>query len=245
MTVRLVTWNLLGSAGPSVEAVAGVLAPLDVDVVLLQEVQRRQARGIARALGGWNVTWTFKHWPLRVPAEGLAILSRLGWSQRRRIVLRPAPWWDWRRRVALVVELDLPEGPVVVVNAHLSPHHAQRAGGLTTEVERLERALAEHWPGQDSIVAGDLNDSPGGAAHRALVSAGRHDAWAAVHGDLPEPAGATNWTPGPRRGRAPTQRLDHVLVPAGWEPISARVLDDDGLAELSDHLPLVVEVRTV
>ena len=61
-----------------------------------------------------------------------------------------------------------------------------------------------------------------------------------------DPTGATNWTPGHRAGRPPTQRIDHVLVPPGWVVIAAEVgggTTVDRFAELSDHLPLVVHAR--
>lgn len=244
--VRLLTWNLLGSQRPDLDVVTQVLRERQPDVVVLQEVQRRQARSVADALGGWGRRWAFKHWPVRVPAEGMAVLTPHRITRSRRVVLRRAPLWSWRRRIALFAEVTMPGWPLVLANVHLTPHGD--GPGRVSEVERLEALLRAWAPGMPTVVIGDLNDHPGGPAHAALLAGGRQDAWARVHGDEAEPAGATNWTAGPRRGRPPTQRLDHALVPAGWRVVAAEVVglgQGDALellGEVSDHLPLVVDL---
>ena len=72
--IRVTTWNLQGRARPDLGAVAEVLTELEPDVVLLQEVQRRQVERLSAALG-WSSAWRWKHWPMVYPAEGLALLS--------------------------------------------------------------------------------------------------------------------------------------------------------------------------
>lgn len=247
--LRLVTWNLLGSQRPDLAAVAAELRELAPDVVVLQEVPRRDAKRLAVLLGGWSSQWAFKHWAVRVPAEGMAVLSPHPITRCQRVVLRRGPWWSWRRRIALFAEVTRPGWPVVLANVHLTPHGD--GPGRVAEVDLLEGELRAWASGAPTVVIGDLNDHPGGPAHAALLAGGRQDAWASVHGDVPEPAGATNWTKGPRRGRPPTQRLDHVLVPAGWRVVAADVASDEGdgaggaldrLGEVSDHLPLAVDV---
>lgn len=119
-------------------------------MICIQEVQRRQARRLAAELG-WSHVWSFKHWPVIHPAEGLAVLA----PPPVRLVVAAAlnhrwRWWSWRRRLAQVV--DLGPAAVTVVNVHLSPHALDRA--RAAEIDRLV-AVAR---ARDAIVvAGDLN----------------------------------------------------------------------------------------
>ena len=77
-TWTVTTWNLHGSAGPPIASVAARLRSIASDVVVLQEVQRRQAASLAEALGMQH-HWALKHYPwtplLKSKAEGLAILT--------------------------------------------------------------------------------------------------------------------------------------------------------------------------
>jgi len=246
----VLTWNLLGSAGVDVTAVAAVIRSSAPDVVLLQEVQRGQARRLAAALG-MRHAWRFKNLSWRTWSEGIAVLSPYEIGDVRRVVLRRSWGWTWRRRIALLARVRVDGvnagggGGVPVVSVHLSPHDVaeQRRG----EVARLVAVAS------GSIVGGDVNELPGGGAIRAFEEAGWVDGWAAIHVDVAVPdagapdAGATNWTPGDRHGRAPTQRLDYVWVPPGFETTAARVPvahhEYDDFARLSDHLPLVVSMR--
>lgn len=271
-TTTIVTWNVQGSHRLDGAGVAGVIRGATPDVVVLQEVQRRQARDLAAALG-MHCRWAFKHWPLVTRPEGAAVLSPHPVGGVERLVLRRAGWWSWRRRIALVATVTTPGGPITVVDTHLSPgSEAGPAGRRRREATVLIGAT----PG--AVIAGDLNEEPGGAALAALVAAGWVDAWAAAHpagaaagatagveageasevsevsevGDAPETpgaggtGGATNWTPGPRLGRPPTQRLDYVLAPAGWRVEVCRVLaapdELDWFAARSDHLPLLARL---
>lgn len=232
--IRLVTWNLQGLAGVDTEGVEAILGPLAVDVLTLQEVQRGQARTVAVALG-MRHRWAFKHWPFPRRREGLAVLTAHHLVSTDVFVLRRAAPWNWRRRVALRASLDVNGERVDLVVVHLSPHRAaaDRAG----EIRRL---LTRVGDGPAAIV-GDFNDGPGGPSPAALLARGWRDAWSERHGDV---EGPTNWTPGRRIGRAPTQRIDYVFVPAPWRIEGCRVVDTPlgVLAELSDHLPLIADV---
>jgi endonuclease/exonuclease/phosphatase family metal-dependent hydrolase len=205
------TWNLQGSQGVDIDAVASVVRRAAPDVVALQEVQRRQARRLATALS------------IRSP--------RRAWI------------WAWQRRVAVDVTVATDGGPLRVIDVHLSPHdhgpQRRRESGII--LARARRGAPA------PLVLGDLNEPPGGGAIGELLAAGWRDAWSIADAD--EDDGATNWTAGARRGRAPTQRIDYVLVPPGARVQSAVVIrgvgaaaDTDAMAELSDHLPLVVTI---
>lgn len=238
---RLLTWNLQGSHGVDVDAVAGVIAEVAPDVVALQEVQRRQHRRLAAALGGAASHWIFKNLSLPRPHEGLAILTRHRIVDARTLLLRRSLTLRWPRRVALVARIavngDRGEAGygVDLVNTHLSPH--DEGDARRAEIDLIVADAAAH--GRAPLVVGDLNDLPGDAAPAALRAHGWRDSWS---GD----GGATNWTAGARAGRPPTQRLDYVFVPAGWQVertwVVAEPARHDWFATLSDHLPLCAEL---
>lgn len=240
-TLTVLSWNLLGSEGVDVDLVTAVLERAAPDVVALQEVQRRQCRTIADRLG-WSSRWAFKHWPIRARPEGLAVLTPHRLGQVTPFVLQHAARWSWRRRIAIDATVVRDERPWRLMNVHLSPHDADERRDRETD-RILERSTMVA-----PIVAGDLNDRPGGPAAARFQAAGWRDAWAEVHRDAVDTgdvdAGATNWTAGARAGRPPTQRLDVVFVPPGQRVEAAAVIDQPGarLAEMSDHLPLTVTV---
>ena len=157
-------------------------------------------------------------------------------------MLRRAPFWSWRRRVALEATFERDGQPFTCVNVHLSPHddgerRRHEAGLVLARSAGLSSA---------PVIGGDLNDAPGGPGYEVFTAAGWIDAWRAVHGD-DELAGATNWTAGHRLGRPPTQRLDYVLAPPGWLVESCTVAVDgarlDDASVLSDHLPVAATLR--
>jgi endonuclease/exonuclease/phosphatase family metal-dependent hydrolase len=232
------TWNVQGSAGVDVDAVARHIRTQSPDVVALQEVQRRQAARLAGALAMPNRRWALKHWPVIRRAEGLAVLTphRIVGVDAFRI--RGGPIWSWRRRIGIDVTIDTGAVIVRLLDVHLSPHDVE-------ESRRVEARLLIDRAGRQvptPLVVGDLNDEPRQGAHAELVGAGWIDAWQRAHGDA---GGATNWSSGDRQGRPPTQRLDFVLAPSGSVVEDATVLDDplELLGALSDHLPLVATVR--
>ena len=188
-SVRVLTWNLQGSTGVDTGAVADVIARVGADIVMLQEVQRRQTSRLASAVGMPGRRWAFKHWAVVTRAEGVAVLTPHRLVDSRSFVLRSAPFWSWRRRVGLEATFAPDDQPLPVLNVHLSPHDEgdRRA--------REARDLIARSAGLPSppVIGGDLNDTPGGPAYEVLTAAGWIDAWRAVHGD-DELAGATNWT---------------------------------------------------
>lgn len=232
--VTVVTWNLQGSHGVDSDAVAAVIREYRPDVVLLQEIQRRQSRRLASALG-MRRRWVFKHLSAWAWPEGLAVLTPWAFASTSRVVLRRSLLFTWRRRVAVLATIEAATARIAVANVHLSPHD-------DGDARRREASIVVARAG-GSIVGGDFNDRPGGAAPSTLESAGWTDAWAVTH---PDDDGFTNWTPGRRAGRVADQRLDYVMVPPGWSVLHAVVgsasVDTERLGELADHLPLVVRL---
>jgi endonuclease/exonuclease/phosphatase family metal-dependent hydrolase len=242
--LTVMTWNLRGHDGPDVDAVAEAVRASGADVVALQEVQRRQARSVARGVGAASLGWGFKHWPAPIPAEGLAIM---GVTRPLRVRTRSLSFrfrlWSWRRRI-FQVTLVRPEGErepaFALVNTHLSPFDADDR--RIREAATLLRAASSRWP---TVVVGDLNDDPDAASIARFRQAGFRDVWAEVHPDDAGGDGATNWH-GWKRGTTerPTRRLDYVLVPAPAEVVRVSLPrpGDDGFAvftTVSDHLPVV------
>lgn len=242
--LTLLTWNLQGSDGLDLDLVVDTVERVSPDVLVLQEIQRRQCRRLARRLG-WSMHWAFKHWPVVSRAEGMAVLTPHRLGRVARFVVHGSWWWSWQRRIALDATVLVGPRPWRVMNVHLSPHElVDRRDLEMTKV--LDRSMMVA-----PMIVGDLNERPGGPVRSVLAAGGWVDAWAVTHPEAADrstadvDAGATNWTSGDRSGRAPTQRLDVVYVPERWSVASADVIDQplDRLAATSDHLPLAVTVH--
>ena len=234
-TVTVVTWNVQGSAGLDVAGVADVIEGVAPDVFALQEIGWWQSLRLARRLG-MRRRWAFKHYRWPGP-EGLAVLTPHRIAGSRRFVLRRAPWWNWRRRVAIYTDIDRQGIHFGVINVHLSPHDhgddRSREATIVVDVARQQSRLP--------VIAGDCNDVSDGPGPSDLCAAGWADAWALDR--LASVDGSTNWTAGQRRGRPPSQRLDYVFAPPGWAVVDAAVLASvdrfDWFAARSDHLPVL------
>jgi len=238
--LTVTTWNLQGSKGVDAEFVARHVREQGTDVLLLQEVQRQQARRIARALGARSYRWALKHWPVRIPAEGMAVL---GVTQpvagvRSRAVTRRWAWWSWRRRLVQVGHV----GDLSVVNVHLTPHGPTSEADRAAEVRWLLRRVEDAEP---VIVGGDFNADPSDGVLVNLTGAGLGDAWLAARPDDAD-GGLTNWSG--RRNRPPMRRIDYLWVSAGVDVEDVDLpsyADDPAFAPypaLSDHLPLTARL---
>jgi endonuclease/exonuclease/phosphatase family metal-dependent hydrolase len=224
---RVVTWNVHGSASPDLVLIAAHLRECTPDVVALQEVRRHQARRLASMLG-WRRRWTRKHHPysplLWWRTEGVAVLTPHSIGDAARTTLTPGvSTWVYRHRVLLSVTVRQRGRSLRVHCTHLSS---------TSTDERIEQArrvaTVVRADTTASVVAGDLNTHPHdlGEIVREFHAAGLRD----VGGDSTNPA------------VRPLQRLDMVLVPDAAVVHEQRVPDGgDRWAELSDHLPVLVE----
>jgi endonuclease/exonuclease/phosphatase family metal-dependent hydrolase len=233
VALRVTTWNLQGSKGVDVGAVVAHVREQGTDLLLLQEVQRGQARRIAAGLGAHSVDWSFKHLNARTWPEGAATIGVTQPVRARAVAItrRYRPW-SWRRRIIQVARIG--DG-LMALNIHLTPH---RGAANDMVREREMRSVAARFDADRTVlVGGDYNCWPTDAALEVLTAAGLRDTWPPEAGEV-----FTNWA-GRLHTLAANRRLDYlwasspVVVSGAHVP---RFGDDgfDGFGVLSDHLPL-------
>jgi endonuclease/exonuclease/phosphatase family metal-dependent hydrolase len=237
--IRIATWNVEYARRPErlARALKEHTSLRHAAVILLQEVEHHRdepvsrVERLARALDVTHVYAPAR--ALRNGTHGLAILSRFPLTDVKRIPL-PVGAGMWSvPRVALAATVQLPDGPLRVVDVHLDTRldSAQR-------VEQLAPALAAA-DGPRALVAGDLNTTPlrfwrnnlpiGTADQPAAV-----DRAAAAH-DLANATAALG--PTTRRG-VMAWRLDAIYtrgVRVAATGIARTVRD-------SDHVPLWIDL---
>lgn len=242
MRLVVTSWNLQGSNGVDRDAVAAHLQDQESDVVFLQEVQRHQARALAKALSARSLAWRFKHWTVPTRPEGMSVIGVTRAVDGAATVALTARWrpWTWRRRIAQFAKL----GDLTLTNVHLTPHNDSRA--RAREVAMILQHLSRVPPGP-RVIAGDFNALPDSTVLDELISEGLRDAWLASNaGKVGE--GATNW-PGPQaRTGPPTQRIDYLWVSSdvAVHDASTPRYGEPGFERyphLSDHLPLTVALE--
>lgn len=222
----VLTWNVHGSAGFDVDAVAAAIRHEVPDIVALQEVRKGQAAALATALQ-MRYSWAFKHSPYTKlmwwRSEGMAImtphlLDAVGHTE----VSDGQPMRSWRRRITqwgLVGRAD--RSMVMIYNLHLSPH--RDAASRRAEAARVSELVAEIGDDPPPVVAGDFNDADDPSIIEALPGT-EH-----VVPNLSNPS------------EAPTQLLDHVLLPPHATDVDASVpAGGADWAAMSDHLPVTV-----
>ncbi len=196
------------------------------DVVALQEIRQRQAAALAATLQ-MRYSWVVKHYPwtrlMWWRAEGMAVmtphlLDAVGHTE----VSDDQPMRSWRRRIAqwgLVGRAD--RSMLMIYNLHLTPHDdADSRRAEAARVCELVKHIGDDLP---AIVAGDFND----ANDPSIIDS------------LP---GVEHVTPAMSNpSEAPTQRLDHVLLPPDATTVTVSVPRGGAeWAAISDHLPVTV-----
>jgi endonuclease/exonuclease/phosphatase family metal-dependent hydrolase len=143
-------------------------------------------------------------------------------------------------RGALWAELDDPVlGPLRLANVHL------RAGPPRRHATELAHLL--NVAGRRAILSGDFNCGPtiAPALYRHILRDGWVDAYAAAGGtEAPTWDAANPLNRVGRYRRDPSQRIDHVFVPArsGLHADGAAIVLCDGTPPLSDHYGLLVRI---
>lgn len=133
------------------------------------------------------------------------------------------------RRGTAIAVLSLGAARFALAGTHLDLRPEPRL----RHVGELHRAIETHVPDEvPTIIAGDINDTPGSAVWTALSQA-RPDAFAVAG----EGTGYTSTAVLPQR------RIDGIFADSRIEVRSAWVLDQDDVRVASDHRPLLAELE--
>jgi endonuclease/exonuclease/phosphatase family metal-dependent hydrolase len=223
--LRILTWNVHDLLGDPF-AVSRVLAAAAPDVACLQEVPRlvftrRRLATLARRSGLLFASGGRA-------AAGAALLASLRAEvhEPRDVRLPVTGGWRARPRGYAAARLALPgTAPLLVASIHLGLDAGERAD----HVRRIARDVrGERLP---VVLAGDLNESPGGPSWTALADLVRN----------PDAAAAPTFP-----ARRPRRRIDAVLVDPRLEVLEYGVppgVDLDDVRRGSDHVPVLATVR--
>jgi len=235
--LTIMTWNLQGSQRPDITKVADKIQQFQPDIIAIQEIQKHQARGLARRLG-WSYVWAFKHngygplLPRR--AEGMTIMSRLPLSNSGETTLTSEYGrFTYRRRIAMWADINLNAQAITLVNTHLASDDIGDEG--ITQAQRLREIIDTNGQ-HPTVIAGDFNDHQRPDIVEILNGDQNHEAW--TNSTSRSRNGLTNPT------KNPYQRLDHILVPRTHTIARVEVPDtDQSWIELSDHLPVIATIN--
>lgn len=237
--VRIMTYNVHGCRGRdrqwSPQRIANVIAPLNPDIVTLQEldVGRERSGGvdqaelIAAALG-MRVQF---HPAFQVMEElyGDAILTA---HPSRLVKAGPLPGGRLRKlepRGALWAAIDVDGMELQVINTHLGLLPGERH-------KQIDTLLGPDWLGHPDcrdpiILLGDFNTGPRSHAYRKLTKR-FYDAHR-FHRRRGQPTFPA---------RFPTLRLDYAFVGPGVDVLRAETIRTPLSRVASDHLPLVIDL---
>jgi exodeoxyribonuclease III len=262
--LRLLSWNVAGRVARLAEQTAAV-AETGVDVVCLQEVTPTTVpawRTALRASGLADVRSSLDDWiPGELPPEGrrLVVLTASRWPLADLSVAHP-PWAE--RLLSVRVESGV---PFELHNLH-SPI-SQKPDAVKLRTHRALHAALARPRELPQLIAGDLNtprrELPDGetwsfardargrlradrgepweraelALLRGLEDHGIRDVFRDLHGYERQ---ESSWVYPRRRGG---YRLDHLIASREFEPLSCEYLHDLRDAGLSDHAPLIADLR--
>ncbi|MEC3993569.1 endonuclease/exonuclease/phosphatase family protein [Actinacidiphila sp. DG2A-62] len=228
--VRVLSYNIR-SMRDDTAALARVIRACAPDLVLVQEAPRffrwrKSAARLASATGLFYATGG-------APATGPMILvSPRAHVERTEDVLLPHTPGLHRRGFATAV-LRIGGARLGAVSAHLSLDAGERLAQAGLLLERVAALGTPH-----TVVGGDINEGPGGAAFRRIAGT-LTDAYAAA------PWGGEFTS----EAAAPRQRIDAVFASGAVEvlgcgvPTAAAGVAPADFAAATDHLPVLAAVR--
>ncbi len=233
-TLRLLTYNVLGTSDESARIVHTVIAS-DADVVAIQELNPVVASDLQAAL---RDAYPFQALHPRNGVSGLGVFSKLPMQDRGERRLRT--WENWAQEV--VIEWD--GRPLTLFNLHGEPV-ARTAPTLRRSLAAFEqsfraqeaqtRELLMHAEALDGpiVFAGDFNRGDENVTH-GWITAQYRDAFSETGQGFghtfPSPSGRAAIG---RLGSFPfSVRIDYVYYSPELESIDSRVADWDGV---SDH----------
>jgi endonuclease/exonuclease/phosphatase family metal-dependent hydrolase len=205
----------------------------DADIVFLQETTPEYEAVLRRRYSRRYPHQRYQHNAPNSGAAGLAVLSRFPVLDRGH---HPAPH-GWHP--AWHVEVETPSGPIQILHVHLRAKLSGRGNDLLALLLVGDDHLREithfmRWSVRDkpTLVIGDFNEEPDGAAVRWLEARGYRNALPLFRPDQ------HTWRH-PFLGGELRQTLDHILFDRAFEPLDARVIG----AGRSDHLPVVAHLQ--
>jgi endonuclease/exonuclease/phosphatase family metal-dependent hydrolase len=214
-------------------AVAAVLARIDADVVVLEEVETLAlAEALAARAGYPEARLADGRDPRGIDVAALSRLPVAAYvSHAAEAGPDGLPLWP---RDCVELHVRAGDRRVAVVASHLSSalsDDGTRRAQQATRMREIADGLAAGDAGALVLVAGDLNDAPDSPALAPLLGDG---AWTD-----PLPADAWTWSSGTRR-----DRLDYLLVPraAAAALLAAGVDLGPDAAAASDHRPVVADL---
>ena len=245
MTVlRLLSYNVR-SLRDDADAVARVIHDARPHVVCVQEAPRllrwrSRCAALARLSGLVVVTGGRT-------AAGNLVLCDIGVRSVHSADLLLSPRPGLHRRGAAVAVLGLASHEFAVVGTHLDLDATARADHAAELVARLPAAGVPS--GVPLVVAGDINEEPGGDAW-AVLAAGGTDAFAAAGANAataPNGAAAAGEASGTDGRTFPVhdrqRRIDGIFAGPGFTVRSATVLDSPDVRRASDHHPVLAELE--
>lgn len=221
-SLRVLSWNVHGLRD-DVTAMARIVRDVDPDVMCVQEAPkylrwRAKSAGMARRFGLLYVTGGGT-------TGGSALLVNLRVDVREVTAVCLSRQYGWPARGVAAAVVHKGATALTVASIHLPLAQQERLAHARRAVR------ASRTPGKALLVAGDINERPGGPAWRALAADGLRDL--GPHSGPTFPA------------TAPRKRIDGVLASADVEVKGYDVLDVPGVERASDHRPVLVTVKQV
>lgn len=234
--LRFITYNIRKGKGASgfaasrVDELGGALSQLRPDLVLCQEVSHlydprvSQSDELGLILGLTSYYQPNKH--RRDGHHGNATFTHHEVVRARNYDISTN---RIERRGVLYIGLRIGGTPVHVFNAHLGLNQAQRL----VQVHRIAELVREHAGADEPVLlAGDFNDWNRRLERTIVAELG----FVNTLGHLPLHT-VTTW-----HARRPVFMLDRVYA-RGLVAVSAKRLEGHPWQDLSDHLPLLVDLQ--
>ena len=231
--IRLATWNIHSGIGSDermdMDRVVSVIDAIEPDIIGLQEVGWHRSHhskvdqfAFLREKTGYHVVEGLSRDPLR-SQFGNALLTRFPVTSRRWVDLKVL---GHPPRAAVAGEIGDQSTQVCAVVTHFGLTPPERE----MQARRLLDVFAPESNGSPpTVILGDFNMVR--ESTRASRLLGEHFSTCVAAPTYP------SWRP--------VLPLDRIYLSAHWKVREARVIDNDPVSTVSDHLPLVADVELV
>lgn len=236
MTLKLLTFNIHG--GYSIDGkrdlmrVRGLLEKLDIDIAVMQEMDTRPSKG-GTATDVNELAGAARPYHMMGPTKkdgrgwyGNLIISR--YPIKRALVHSLEKKWDRiEPRNAVDVTIETPLGHLRILGTHLSLPAWERKVEVPMLIKLMQQVEAEEkYP---VFLMGDINEWRKSSRLLRFLD----------HEMVPVKAGATFPVV------APFLHLDRVWHDTPHIRAKAKVIRDHGVRNMSDHLPVYIEVENL